>query len=100
MENVPNLAKQEIFRNFVKRLKDIGYFVSFSTVYCPDYGIPQSRHRLVLLASKLAPINLIKPTHNKENYITVRDAISQLPPIQAGEKIQRIFCIYLVSFQN
>ena len=86
MENVPNLAKQEIFRNFVKRLKDIGYFVSFSTVYCPDYGIPQSRHRLVLLASKLAPINLIKPTHNKENYITVRDAISQLPPIQAGEK--------------
>ena len=86
MENVPNLAKQEIFRNFVKILKDIGYFVSFSTVYCPDYGIPQSRHRLVLLASKLAPINLIKPTHNKENYITVRDAISQLPPIQAGEK--------------
>src|SRR3972149_4929716 len=52
MENVPNLANQKIFKDFVAFLEQNGYFVSYSNVYCPDYGIPQKRRRLVLLASK------------------------------------------------
>lgn len=91
MENVPNLIRQEIFHNFIQNLKNIGYFVSYSIVYCPDYGIPQSRHRLVLLASKHASISLIAPTHSKENYITVRDAISKLPSIEAGGRDDKDF---------
>ncbi|WP_268807948.1 DNA cytosine methyltransferase [Lysinibacillus parviboronicapiens] len=54
-------------------------------MYCPDYGIPQNRKRLLLLASKLGEISLIKETHSPENYLTVRDAIGDLPKIEAGE---------------
>jgi DNA (cytosine-5)-methyltransferase 1 len=85
MENVPNLANQKIFKGFVAFLEQNGYFVSFSNVYCPDYGIPQKRRRLVLLASKHGKISLIPKTHSEENYITLRQAIGSLPHVEAGE---------------
>jgi DNA (cytosine-5)-methyltransferase 1 len=85
MENVPNLANQKIFKDFVAFLEHTGYFVSYSNVYCPDYGIPQKRRRLVLLASKYEGLSLIPKTHFEENYITLRQAIEHLPPVEAGE---------------
>jgi len=85
MENVPRLEKQEIFKDFIRVLKRAGYEVSHKVVNCADYGLPQQRRRLVLLASKLGPIKLIEPSHQPENYVTVRDALSSLPQLKAGE---------------
>lgn len=91
MENVPAIASfklKSVLADFVKGLQEEGYHVKYQVVYCPDYGVPQTRKRLVLLASRLGDINLIPPTHTKENYITVRDVIGDLPPIAAGETCQ------------
>ncbi len=88
MENVPSLQGFDdgrIFKGFVSQLKALNYFVWSSNVYCPDYGIPQQRSRLVLLASKLAPIELLPPTHSPDSYVSVRDAIGKLQPLAAGE---------------
>ncbi len=85
MENVPNLANQKIFQDFVAFLEQKQYFVSYSNVFCPDYGIPQKRRRLVLLASKYGKISLIPKTHSEEDYVTVRDVIEYLPPVEGGE---------------
>jgi DNA (cytosine-5)-methyltransferase 1 len=85
MENVPNLANQKIFKDFVAFLDQKGYHVSYSNVYCPDYGIPQKRRRLVLLASKHSEIKLIPKTHSSGKYVTLRQAIGHLPPVKAGE---------------
>lgn len=84
MENVPNLEKQSIFADFVAMLEANYFHVSHQVVNCADYGVPQQRNRLVLLASRLGPIELIAPTHPKKHK-TVRDAIGSLPPLQAGE---------------
>lgn len=87
MENVPQLAEKDnvIFKDFCDKLTALGYFISYKVVYCPDYGIPQTRKRLVLLASKLGEIELVPKTHNESNYVTVRDTIKELPPINSGE---------------
>jgi len=85
MENVPNLANQKIFKGFVESLKRNGLFVSYSNVYCPDYGIPQKRRRLVLLASKYGKLSLIPKTHSEDTYINLRQAIGHLPAVKAGE---------------
>lgn len=87
MENVPQLVdiKANIFKDFYNKLIELGYHIHYETVYCPDYGIPQTRKRLVLLASKLAPIKLIEKTHLPENYVTVRETIGHLPAVNAGE---------------
>lgn len=75
MENVPKLVKEDIFSDFLSFLHQRGYHASYSVVYCPDYGIPQKRKRLVLLASKIGEISLIPKTHLPEKYVTVRDVI-------------------------
>ena len=85
MENVPQLSKQQIFDDFVSKLRALSYNVSWSVVFCPDYGIPQRRNRLVLLASRYGDIRLMAPTHTPESYRTVRNAIGDIFPIAAGE---------------
>ena len=82
MENVPRLRSHKVFRKFVRRLKDEGYHVWHDSVICSNYGVPQTRRRLVLLASRLGGIDMIGKTHNEPP--TVRDAIGDLEHIQAG----------------
>lgn len=84
MENVPSLVNETVFKDFVSSLKTMSYHVSYSIAYCPDYGVPQKRKRLVLLASKLGEIKLIPPVYSKGNYVTVRQAIGHLAPLSDG----------------
>lgn len=86
MENVPQLINFEVFDDFVSSLEDMKYHVSYQLVECEKYGLPQTRKRLVLLASKFGEIELIKPTHNSpEKYKTVRDVLKNQPRLQAGK---------------
>ena len=48
-----------------------------------DTGVPQTRKRLVLLASRLGPVALLPPD-DREVKVTVREAISHLPRLPAG----------------
>jgi DNA (cytosine-5)-methyltransferase 1 len=83
MENVPSVAKHTVFDDFVKTLQKSGYHVHQVIVDCSLYGLPQNRRRMVLLASRLGPIELLPPTHSRPK--TVREAIGMLPPIAHGE---------------
>jgi DNA (cytosine-5)-methyltransferase 1 len=89
MENVPQLQDYHIFEKFLATLRDEGFHFTEEpekrVVYCPDYGMAQHRHRLVVVASRLGPITLIPPTHKPENYKTVRDVLVGLPALAAGE---------------
>lgn len=84
MENVPGLMKHEVFKEFVNSLEKNKYCVSFQVVDCSNYGVPQQRDRLVLLASKLGPIKLLSPSELNVRRLTVRDAIGNLREISAG----------------
>lgn len=84
MENVPGLVKHKVFQTFLNRLKRAKYKVSYEIVNCEDYGIPQHRSRLVLLASRLGNIELLTPTEFSAKKLTVREAIANLPRIDAG----------------
>ncbi|MGZ5011023.1 MAG: DNA cytosine methyltransferase [Methylobacter sp.] len=82
MENVPQLLEHEVFREFVDHLH--GYNIWYSVVDCSALGVPQTRKRLVLLASLLGDKNLaIELKNNKKS--TVRETIGNLPPILAGQ---------------
>lgn len=88
MENVPQLVKfkdGELFNSFVNRLRHNGYEVESKIAYCPGFGIPQSRSRLVLIASLHGKPPLPEETHQSNEYVTVKDAIGMLPPIESGE---------------
>ena len=85
MENVLQLKHHQVFQEFIEKLENLNYSLESYEVNCPDYGIPQSRKRLVLLASKGGKIKLIPPTHYPEKYETVRKTIEHLEPLSAGQ---------------
>ncbi|MEI6848175.1 MAG: DNA cytosine methyltransferase [Chlorobiaceae bacterium] len=84
MENVPRLKEQQVFTDFMDDLKNHGYDVWYDVVNCANYGVPQLRRRLVLLASKFGPIRLFSAEEFGSGIRTVKDAIGDLPPIAAG----------------
>ncbi len=86
MENVPQLQNTSVFEEFIQKLISLNYTIESSRVNCLDYGIPQTRKRLVLLASRFGRINLLPATHSPEMYATVRKTIADLQPLQAGQK--------------
>jgi DNA (cytosine-5)-methyltransferase 1 len=87
MENVSRLKSFNngtIFNDFTKKLSN-DYCIFSTEVNCADYGVPQSRNRLVVLGSRYGKIELLEPTHTPPNHKTVRSVIGNLPPISAGE---------------
>jgi DNA (cytosine-5)-methyltransferase 1 len=85
MENVCGLAAKGIWREFVEGLEDANYHITWGEILCSDFGVPQSRKRLVLIASRLGPIDMPTAAQGTEPR-TVRDAIGDLPPLIAGER--------------
>jgi DNA (cytosine-5)-methyltransferase 1 len=85
MENVPRAGSTRVFEEFVAALGDAGYHVSWRSCRGPDFGLPQIRRRLVLLASLLGPIDVPDGRRDDADPQTVRDAIGDLAPIGSGE---------------
>lgn len=89
MENVVELQRHSVFEDFLSTLTAEGFHfeqdAALREVYCPDYGIPQERRRLVLLASRLGPIKIVPRTHGPSRYRNVAHVIADLPPLKAGD---------------
>jgi DNA (cytosine-5)-methyltransferase 1 len=80
LENVPGLFRNRRLSEFKKSLKEHGYAVIAKILNVADYGVPQRRRRLVVLASRYGTVGFAAKA---ERRLTVRDAIGALPP--AGE---------------
>jgi len=94
MENVPGLTQKgkPLFDEFLRLLSSLGYIYDFKVLQVADYGVPQSRRRLVLLAGKGFPINMPAPTHAQippdglKPWRTIRCVIRNMPkPITLEE---------------
>jgi DNA (cytosine-5)-methyltransferase 1 len=100
VENVPGLqtkmGDEGPFKEFVTLLSELGYAYEARVVRSQDYGVPQRRARLVLIASRHGAIDLPPPTHGlnatpPQPYANAWDAIRHLPPLEAGERHETVF---------
>lgn len=111
MENVPGMSKnvgKEIFKEVVKKLS-AEYFVEYATLNAADFGVPQTRKRLVLHGVRKDIYEQLKcylkqdftllpeQTHcapkkninnNYQNWRTVEETIMNLPPLVAGQSYE------------
>lgn len=99
MENVPGLVEYDLFKKAVRILKhELKYEVDFKVVNVKDYGVPQSRKRLVLVGSRLGKIKVAEPLNEKK---TVRQTIEHLPlPENSSDPIHKIFPTHIPSVQK
>lgn len=101
VENVPQmrgLHDGQFHDELVAGLEALGYRVSFATLNAADYGVPQRRNRLFYLATREDSLSdapeLPTATHSAPPaldalppYVTVRDAIDDLPPRAPGDQL-------------
>ncbi len=109
IENVPGMAtlyKGEIKKEILRRFDALGYSVACDILCSADYGVPQIRKRLVFLGiqKKLGTASLPAPVLTEDNYITSRDAISDLPPLEDNINLGKEHSTYdtppLTDFQK
>lgn len=93
IENVPGIQSVRLeekgpFANFLHFLDRFDYQYEYRVVSSEFYGVPQQRKRLVVLARRNGMPVFPAPTHGvgEQRFATVRDYISDLPALQAGEQ--------------
>ncbi|MFW9990565.1 MAG: DNA cytosine methyltransferase [Candidatus Odinarchaeota archaeon] len=94
MENVPGLKsmkKGRVYRDIMKTFKDIGYKVESKILLAADHGVPQTRKRLFFMGTRTGKEIVFSEGNSKgkapgKNHLTVWDAISDLPSLEAGER--------------
>ncbi len=85
MENVPGLQKDKRFKKLCRKLDDLGYTVNHDVLDAADYGVPQRRRRLILLAGVNGEIGFAQKARCER---TVLDAIGDLKPAgESGNKL-------------
>ncbi len=82
MENVPRLANHRSFRELCDGLRRLKYEVKFDIKDAADFGVPQRRRRLILLASRGCDIPFAKVSRANR---TVRQAIGNLPDVSVAK---------------
>lgn len=89
VENVPQISRSSskgVLGQFLKILRSAGYSFEFGVLDAKNFGVPQTRARMVLLAVRGRNRKVSLPTARKSATRTVRDAICGLPVLRAGGK--------------
>lgn len=103
LENVPGLAGDPRFERFLSKLRALEYRVEYRIVNAANYGVPQRRKRLILLA-RAAQGDVEFPAA-KSGIVSVREAIGDLPeaggsgdplhdaPERRSEKVSKLIAL-------
>ncbi|MDO4764164.1 MAG: DNA cytosine methyltransferase [Flavobacteriaceae bacterium] len=100
-ENVKGLLsvqKGQLFETIINLFESLEYKVSYKVLNSADYGVPQIRERVIIVGTKTGKsFEFPKPTHYNPEinsvmneklkpYLTVEEAIGDLPFIKSGEE--------------
>lgn len=82
MENVPALANDARLKKLQSVLTELGYKVDVRVLNMAHFGVPQTRRRMILLASRVGEINIVSQITDSAKMPTVRQAIGKLSNIK------------------
>ena len=89
IENVPGLVALfdgQIKDSIIEKFTEMGYKIQYKILCAADYGVPQSRKRVVFVGTKVGEFHY--PEANP-NVVTCSMALSDLPPLEheLGEEV-------------
>lgn len=99
VKGILSIQNGELFKNIIKLFESLNFHISYKVLNSADFGVPQIRERVIIIGSKINnKFPYPKPTHyNKEEYnlvpdynlkpyLTLAEAISDLPFIKSNEE--------------
>lgn len=95
MENVEGLRSMmggKVEQKILSDYKNIGYNITVTTLNSADYGVPQTRKRVIFIGNRIGktnchPLPILKP----ENYKTVKDGIERFVNFSENKAVNHIF---------
>ncbi len=83
-----SMDKGNLFKNIQAQFTELGYELKYKILDAVDFGVPQHRERVILVGYLgKNPFEFPLPTHGEglRPYVTLRDAIGDLPFLKNGE---------------
>ena len=84
VKGILSLGGGAIMQNIINDFNAAGYQVDYHLVNMANYGVPQHRESVIIIGQRNDLGNEMlfhfpKPTHNKENWISISQALANLP---------------------
>ncbi len=106
VRGILSLGKGEVIKQIVHDFKDAGYRVKYHLFNTAEYGVPQTRKR-VIIAGTRKDLNISadylfpEPTHSKSDWISVGAALSQIKdPEEVDSFLNHVYSKYKVTNRN
>lgn len=101
-----SLGKGKIMEQIIADFESAGYRVKFEVFNTADYGVPQSRRRVIIAGTKKElpkelDFQFPEPTHTKENWNSIGKALEKIPEPESLHKLLNHICSkYKVTNRN
>jgi DNA (cytosine-5)-methyltransferase 1 len=110
VRGILNLDNGKCIHQIVKDFKQIGYLVEVTLLNFADYGIPQTRQRVLIIGqrkdlSKDILLSVPNMTHGKDGkprpWVSIKDALEHYPdPDIPNSFLNHIYSAYKVNYRN
>jgi DNA (cytosine-5)-methyltransferase 1 len=95
-ENVKGLLMKhnaESLKRVLTDFKALGYDVTYQLYHAADYGVPQSRERVIIIGTRPDMPKFVppKPTHATQNHINAKEAIGDLAELAQDESFNHVW---------
>lgn len=113
VKGILSLGHGSVIRQIEADFQDAGYITSVNLVNMADYGVPQTRQRVIILGQRIdisteLTIHIPQKTNsrlpekdNLPNWVSIEEAISRFPdPDLPNDFLNHIYSAYKVEFRN
>lgn len=112
VKGILSLGNGEIIQQIKTDFENAGYTVSINPVNMADYGVPQTRQRVIIIGQRKdigrtlrfvfpLPTHSSKPAGDLLPWVTIKEAIDDLPnPDMPNSYKNHIYSAYKLTFRN
>lgn len=110
VKGILSLGKGEAIKKILSDFETAGYITSVNLVNMADYGVPQTRQRVIIIGQRVdlggkLRFMFPKPTHSKNGelprWVSIREAIGHFPdPDKDNDVLNHIYSSYKVEYRN
>lgn len=112
VKGILSLGEGKAIEQILSDFKSAGYLTSVNLVNMANYGIPQTRQRVIIIGQRMdigkkIVFNFPKPSHDKhgdnglKKWVSIKDAIDKFPdPDKQNNVVNHIYSAYKVEFRN
>jgi DNA (cytosine-5)-methyltransferase 1 len=93
-ENVKGLLMRHNEASYRKVLKDfgsLGYEVSCQLYHAADFGVPQTRERVIIVGTLPGVQKFVPPARSHERHVTAKEALEDLESFAEDESINHVW---------